>query len=315
MEYLNAYKLKQRLLNENEGKSLEELIKGEEIKTANGPCYQIENKSSIKLNTLNSKKAEEKILKDLKILNGIGEVREKRLKDEGYYTIEDLKEHEKFGHEASKFLSHLKNRDSCEIEDWICRFYPRSHPLILLSSSFKHDHEFIFLDIETMGLYSSPIILLGIARVFDNKISVKQYLSRNMGEEKAVLDSFISDIDPNSVFVTFNGQTFDLPFIKDRIRYFNLKDQVNHAHFDMLHFSRRQWSGETTNCQLQTLENHLFNILRDDDVPSGLVPEFYDTYIKTGNVGPLIPIVKHNQQDIITVAMIFSRLHELHADY
>ncbi len=315
MEYLNAYKLKQRLLTENEGKSLDELIKGEEVKTANGLCYQIEKESTIKLNTLSSKKAEEKILSDLKILSGIGEVREQRLKDEGYCTIEDLRDHEKFAGEASKFLSHLKNRDSCEIEDWICRFYPRSHPLLLYSSSFKHDHEFIFLDIETMGLHSSPIILLGIASVSDNKINVKQYLSRNTGEEKAVLDSFISDIEPSSVFVTFNGQTFDLPFIKDRIRYFNLKDNINHSHFDMLHFSRRQWSGETMNCQLQTLETHLFNILRDDDVPSGLVPEFYETYLKTGNAGPLIPIVKHNQQDIITVAMIFSRLHELHAHY
>ncbi|MGZ7160833.1 MAG: ribonuclease H-like domain-containing protein, partial [Methanobacterium sp.] len=177
------------------------------------------------------------------------------------------------------------------------------------------DHDFIFLDIETLGLFNSPIILLGIAKVSENNINVKQYLSRSLSEEKAVLDAFISNVDPDSAFVTFNGQTFDLPFIRNRMRYFNLKKDVDHTHFDVLHYSRREWSEELMNCQLQTLEKHLFNIVREDDVPSGLVPEFYQEYIKTGNVGPIIPIIKHNEQDIITVAMIFSRLHEKYAEY
>ncbi|MGZ7119191.1 MAG: ribonuclease H-like domain-containing protein [Methanobacterium sp.] len=315
MEYENAYKLKQKLLQDNEGKPLDELIKGEEISTSNGSCYKIENESNVKFNTLNSKIAKKKILSDLKILNGIGEVREQKLKENGYHTIEDLKSHEKYSNEASKFSNLINNEVQCEIEDWICRFYPKSHPLNLFSSSFSGDHDFIFLDIETLGLFNSPIILLGIAKVSENNINVKQYLSRSLSEEKSVLDAFISNIDPDSVFVTFNGQTFDLPFIRNRMRYFNLKKDVDHAHFDVLHYSRREWSEELMNCQLQTLEKHLFNIVREDDVPSGLVPEFYQDYIKTGNVGPIIPIIKHNEQDIITVAMIFSRLHEKYAEY
>ncbi len=49
---------------------------------------------------------------------------------------------------------------------------------------------------------------------------------------------------------------------------------------------------------------------RINDVPSSLVPEFYKTYLQTGNIGPLIPIVEHNQQDIITLALILSQLYE-----
>lgn len=315
MEYENAYKLKQKLLLEHEGKLFHELINGEEINTSQGPCYSIEDDSMLKLNTLSSKIAKEKILNDLKILSGIGEVKEQRLKKDGYCTIEDLKAHDKFGDEASRFLKIVSEEDICEIENWICRFFPRSHPLILFSSSFSHEFDFIFLDIETMGFFYSPIILLGLAQVNGNKINVKQYLCRNLGEEKAVLDAFLSNIDPNTIFVTFNGQTFDLPFIKNRMSYFNFKNDIDHAHFDVLHYSRRQWSGELMNCQLQTLERHLFNIIRKDDIPSGMVPEFYQTYIKTGNAGPLIPIIEHNKQDIITVAMIFSRLHEEYAEY
>lgn len=310
MEYENAYKLKEKLLIENQGKSIDDLFKGEEIKTDNGTCYIIKNNSPLNFSTLSSKKAKEKILSDLKVLSGIGETREQKLKEEGYLSVEDLIDHEKFGREASQFLKIVCDQDKCEIEDWICRFYPKSHPLLLFSSSFSEIDDYIFLDIETLGLSNRPIILLGLAKVSSSKISVKQYLSRDTREENAVLDAFLSDIDEDSVFVTFNGQTFDIPYIINRMKYFNIKRKMDYPHFDMLHYSRRQWSAELTNCKLTTLEKHLFNIVREDDVPSGLVPDFYKTYANTENIGPLIPIIEHNEQDIITLAMIFSRLHE-----
>ena len=63
------------------------------------------------------------------------------------------------------------------------------------------------------------------------------------------------------------------------------------------------------NCKLQTLEKHLFDFERVDDVPSSLVPSFYKTYNETGNIGPLIPIIEHNREDVVTLARILSRLH------
>ena len=57
-----------------------------------------------------------------------------------------------------------------------------------------------------------------------------------------------------------------------------------------------------------TLEKYLLDIERIDDVPNTLVPDFYETYLKTENPGPLIPIIDHNKQDLISLASIFSRL-------
>ena len=314
MEYENVSKLKEKLLIENDGILLDDLIKGKEIKTSSGLCYSIKTDSQISFNTLSPQKAKNKILSDLKVLNGIGEVKERKLKENGYKTIEDLINHEKFGKEASKFLKIVGNHDKCKIEDWISAYYSKSHPLILFSSSLSEEDNYVFLDIETLGLFNRPIILLGLAKICGSRITVNQYLSRNAGEESAVLDAFLSNIDENSVFVTFNGQTFDLPFIKNRMKYFKINKTITHPHFDMMHHSRRQWSNKLTNCKLSTIERYLFNIIREDDIPGSLVPEFYETYAKTGNVGPLIPIIEHNQQDIITLAMIFSKLHEQHAE-
>ncbi|MEN4017393.1 MAG: ribonuclease H-like domain-containing protein [Methanobacterium sp.] len=315
MEYENAYKLKEKLLIENDGILFDDLIKGSEIKTSSGLCYSIKTDSQISFDTLSPKKAKNKILSDLKVIKGIGEAKEQKLKENGYKTIEDLIDHERFGKAASRFLEIVCDHDKCEIEDWISAYYPKSHPLILFSSSLSEDGDYVFLDIETLGLFNRPLILLGLAKISKNKITVNQYLSRNAGEENASLDAFLSNINENSVFVTFNGQTFDLPFIKNRMNHFKINKSLNHPHFDMLHYSRRQWGNELTNCKLTTIERHLFNIIRENDIPGSLVPEFYETYAKTGNAGPLIPIIEHNQQDIITLAMIFSKLHEQHAEY
>jgi len=61
-------------------------------------------------------------------------------------------------------------------------------------------------------------------------------------------------------------------------------------------------------CRLGSLETAVLHITRTDDLPSAMVPEFYETYMRTGNPGPLIPIVEHNRQDIISLARLFALL-------
>ena len=58
------------------------------------------------------------------------------------------------------------------------------------------------------------------------------------------------------------------------------------------------------------MERCFLGIQREDDVPSALVPEFYESYMRTGNPGPLVPIVEHNRCDLLTLASLFSKLHE-----
>lgn len=88
-----------------------------------------------------------------------------------------------------------------------------------------------------------------------------------------------------------------------------MKSNLDRHHLDLLHFSRRFWGQKLPNCRLNTIERHLFGMEREDDVPSALVPDFYLTYRKKNNIGPLIPIIEHNRQDIITLARILSKLY------
>jgi hypothetical protein len=39
-----------------------------------------------------------------------------------------------------------------------------------------------------------------------------------------------------------------------------------------------------------------------------MVPEFYNLYRRTGNPGPLVPVVEHNRQDLISLVRLFALL-------
>jgi uncharacterized protein YprB with RNaseH-like and TPR domain len=62
-------------------------------------------------------------------------------------------------------------------------------------------------------------------------------------------------------------------------------------------------------CRLDTVEKYI-GVKRDVNIPGALVPHFYETYLRTKNVGPLVPIVEHNKQDLLTLGSLFSRLYE-----
>ena len=257
---------------------------------------------------MNKEKAREKILSNLTLVYGIGSITEQHLKCEGYKTIYDLVDHPRFGAEAAKVLT-LDLGDIQSVCTWMGRWLPKSHPFLLYPASFQDKTDFIIVDIETMGLFSRPIILCGVAQMDDTTLSIKQYLLRDVGEEPGALSALLSHTG-GKIFVTFNGKSFDIPYIKERLAYYGIQGALENFHFDLLHFSRRAWRTTVPDCRLTTLEKYLFGVTREDDVPSGLVPDFYNTYVETGNIGPLIPIIEHNKQDIVTSANIFSRLHQ-----
>lgn len=306
---LETEELRSRLIDENKESSMDEVFNGEILETAHGSCYKISDSRKLKLNTLPKSKAKSNLLRDLKIIKGIGNSKEQKLISEGYLTVEDLQKHPTYSGEACKIVELLDEGDTNTITSYVTCRYPKSHPSALYSSCFSSDDNFLFMDIETLGLKAVPLILIGVSRVENKKITVDQFLLRDLKDEVSALEAFNSTVDNDTIFVSFNGQTFDLPYIKDRLRYHNLKPDLNRNHLDLMHFSRRAWKNHLPNCKLQTIEKHLFDFEREDDVPSSMVPSFYKTYLQTGNIGPLIPIVEHNREDVITLARILSRLH------
>jgi len=308
-DYSQALELKRALIKEHEGHVLEEILPGSELVNERGTCYRIETVEKVRLQTIRSNKAKESLISDFKLLHGVREATENALKDGGYRTIEDLVEHNRFGGQARHFLELIEALNTGEIIEWIGERFSKSHPLALHTSGFHAPDELLFVDIETLGLFSSPIIVVGLAKSIGETLHVHQYVLRDVHEEPAALAAFLSHVDAHSALVTYNGRTFDVPYLEQRLAYYQIPADLQRAHFDALHFARRKWRGVMPDFRLFTIQKHLLGA-RETDIPGALVPEFYETYLRTQNIGPLLAVIEHNRQDLVALAHIFSKLCE-----
>ena len=195
------------------------------------------------------------------------------------------------------------------IQNWLWERLPKSHPLLHHLAGFCKDEDFVIIDIETLGLSERPIILLGIATPSKDCVCTKQYLLRDIQDEVSAIWAVVSQLEPHHSMITYNGRSFDIPYIKQRLAYYGLEANIENPHFDLLHFTRRALRHKLKDCKLDTVESYL-GIKRDIDIPGALVPQFYDTYLKTQNIGPLVAIVEHNKQDLVSLGTLFSKLYE-----
>jgi hypothetical protein len=255
------------------------------------------------------KKSRQIIISDLKIIPGIGPAREQALKEQGYTTIEALKNHPIWKKPAREFLKLMDAKEVGPAQNWLSKRLPKSHPIVHYLAGFCKDEDFAIIDIETLGLSERPIILLGIANLGKKRICTRQFLLRDISDELGAIWALISNLEADSSLITFNGKSFDIPYIKQRLAYYGMEACLDYPHFDILHFTRRALGSKLSDCRLETVEKYL-GIKRETNIPSALVPHFYNTYLKTRNVGPLVAIVEHNKQDLITLASLFSRLYE-----
>ena len=307
--YDKSLKLEKKLCKKYKGKKLEDAIAGKVVSNEQGECYEISETCSSTFNRTSYEKSRQLIISNLQLLYGIGPVWEQRLKQQGYRTIEDLQNHPMWKKSARAFMKMIETKDVSLIQNCLWKHLPKSHPLLHHLAGFCNDEDFAIIDIETLGLSERPIILLGIAYPGNDRVCTKQYLLRDIQDEPSAIWSLVSQLEPHHSIISYNGKSFDIPYIKQRLAYYGLDASLENPHFDLLHFTRRALRHKLKNCKLDTVESFL-GIKRDIDIPGALVPQFYDTYLKTKNIGPLVAIVEHNKQDLVSLGTLFSRLFE-----
>jgi uncharacterized protein len=305
-EYYKAHALLGELVDRYEGVAFDSLFPGREITNDGGSCIALESHHTLSATTIDRERLSQEMFSDLTLVRGVGAVSERHLKARGYRTIGDLTEHPKFRSAARQVIERLARADPNDVMDLVGSRHAKSHPFALGTAGSFEPEDYVFLDIETLGLFSRPIILFGIGTIEQGRLIVRQYLLRDICEEAAALTATAEQVSGDRpALVTFNGKAFDLPYIQDRLSYYGIGAISRIPHFDVLHFSRRRWKRQFPSCRLSLLESEILGIDRIDDVPGQMVPEFYEIYLKTKNCGPLVPIVDHNRQDVVSLALLF----------
>ena len=169
----------------------------------------------------------------------------------------------------------------------------------------------IYVDIETTGLTAgTPLFLIGVLGHFDGDLRVVQLLARDYTEEAASLSHFVTMLDASKVIVSFNGKSYDLPYIRDRCLFMGVPFRLRQAHIDMLHVGRRIWGRQLPNCKLQTLEQYICRRTRQGDIPGAEIPNAYHRFVKSGNAVQMRDILHHNALDLLTTTEVLLRVLE-----
>ena len=143
----------------------------------------------------------------------------------------------------------------------------------------------VYLDIETTGLdrYFNKITTIAI---YDGQ-AIKTYVQ---GQN---LDDFIEDIQRYKVIVTYNGKSFDVPFLE---QYFNIR--LDHAQIDLRYvLYSLGFKGGLKGCERQ------LEMDRGDlkDIDGFFAVLLWDEFIKTKNQQTLDTLLAYNIQDTVTL--------------
>lgn len=181
------------------------------------------------------------------------------------------------------------------------------HPL---SSRGRGASELLFFDTETTGLgggVGNTIFLLGVAKVLEDGIEVKQYFLPQPGCEVALYHHFLTDVTDMKNLVTYNGKAFDWPQVKTR--HTLVRDRVPKlppfGHFDLLHASRRLWKRKLESVKLSLVEEHILGVHREEDTPGYLAPMLYFEFIREQDPDIIEGIFKHNELDVLSLVLLY----------
>lgn len=170
----------------------------------------------------------------------------------------------------------------------------------------------VFLDIETTGLVGGAGTVafeIGMGTLTDDGMVIRQYVMRDYDEETAMLRDIASRFERCCAIVTFNGKSFDLPLLESRMIINRIHTCIsNLPHLDLLPVCRRVYKLRLGRCNLTALEVAVIGQIRKDDLPGALVPQCYFDYLKTGEFTLLDDVLRHNLQDVQTLAELMGCL-------
>lgn len=159
----------------------------------------------------------------------------------------------------------------------------------------------LYMDIETGGLSAAPVFLVGLCMVGERNLVLRQLFARDYAEERALLAEVARLAAEHDFLVTFNGKTFDVPYLRDRAIHHRIEIPIPMPHLDLLWMARRRWKQLLPDCKLKTIEWRVLRRRRAGDVGGAEIPGLYHDYVKRGEAHRLLPVFHHNLLDVVAM--------------
>jgi hypothetical protein len=121
-------------------------------------------------------------------------------------------------------------------------------------------------------------------------------------------------ISPSAWLVTYNGRGFDWPLLVTRYRMARRPPPPHAGHLDLLPFVRRVFRHRMADARLRTVETELLGVERHEDVEGWQIPGRYLDFLRLGIVEPLVEVVRHNREDVRSLARLLVDVEARFAD-
>ncbi|MCX6556836.1 MAG: ribonuclease H-like domain-containing protein [Candidatus Aminicenantes bacterium] len=168
----------------------------------------------------------------------------------------------------------------------------------------------LFFDSETTGLAGGTgtiPFMLGFGFFSATSFQVKIFLLQDLdkeGEFLAAVDDFLA-AGNYSFTVTFNGKAFDFPLLETRyILQRRRLPLLRLPHLDFLFPARTIWKNTFDSRKLGFLGEMLLGLSRSDDIEASAIPALYFSFLRSGDLAAIEPVVEHNAMDLVGLAAV-----------
>lgn len=189
-----------------------------------------------------------------------------------------------------------------------------SYPLEKLCSPERANspEQLLFFDIETTGLSAktASVYLIGCLSLSEGRWKLIQWMAERFSEERQVVEAFFHYCKDFDTLVHFNGDTFDIPFLRKCAENYSIAQPFDRMRsIDLLKCIRPlKCRLGLPDLKLKTIERFL-EIDREDLYTGGELIAVYHAYTKNSDSELLKLLLLHNAEDIQNMPALMSVLH------
>ncbi|MDO4553027.1 MAG: ribonuclease H-like domain-containing protein [Bacillota bacterium] len=172
------------------------------------------------------------------------------------------------------------------------------------------------LDIETTGLSpgAGRVVLAGLLTPEKGGLSLRQYFSSHRDSEGALLNAVAEEIRKLDAVITYNGDSFDLPFLRERAERRGLSFPEGFHSLDLYQIFHRHspFREFLPDLKQKTLERFAgLSPDRLDEIDGKKSVELYYAYCRRRDPSLKEKILLHNRDDVLQLARLLRLLDKL----
>mgnify|MGYP003571319293 CR=1 FL=1 len=176
------------------------------------------------------------------------------------------------------------------------------------SINVKDPSKTLFFDIETTGFSSAHchLYLIGVMYLKNDEYYIKQFFLNDETEETMLLTAFFDFIKDYKEIIHFNGQGFDIPFILEKCRHYNLPYNFDAFESTDIYKCAQKVKKfiNSENLKQKSIEKFL-GIQRDDRFNGKELINVYHNYLKDKKKEDLALLLLHNFEDVKNMLLVY----------